>query len=208
MNRYFLLFPLVLLAASQGWAQNLELYLDLDAYGQDTYAVWKVGEGLRDSKGSANFGLEFEKEVPQATPAAAFARVQNVYGRPLSFLTEGTGLFWERRNDGDCGWSPRWNIQVKGKSGSMYWIQLVCRRARHSAGSSEGWTRDSFYAADIVTFVVNNFGSSAADVLEGSILQLYIPFNLGNDVGHGFVYLDNIQVNERIWTGPQDNYRR
>ena len=39
----------------------------------------------------------------------------------------------------------------------------------------------------------------------GTVVRLAIVFDEGNDVGQGFVYLDNIQVGNHVWTSASDN---
>jgi hypothetical protein len=126
--------------------------------------------------------------VPTATFAAGVAVVNGVEGMPASTVT---GLSWEHRDDGHCGaGAPRWNVTYRD-SGGDHIIFLGCDAATHSPGSAPHWIKD--------TFVVPSLPADA--VLTG----LAIIFDEGTDQGQGFVYLDNITVNDQTWTGPMDN---
>lgn len=210
MKRLWLVLVFALtLAVAAGSAQPgglQRLRLILSAYGIDTYVVWKAQEGLPDRIGSGNYALEFERGIPgPGKAAAAYAVVININRVPVSFLTRGSGLSWERRNDGDCvSHSPRWNLHIKGSSGAEYWIRLFCTAADHSPGSAAAWTLDSFSGSRIEQEIWTVHGMNAPDVLSGTIMELYIVFAVGPDVGQGFVYLDNIGVNGTRWTSPLD----
>ena len=39
----------------------------------------------------------------------------------------------------------------------------------------------------------------------GTVTGLAIVFDEGNDVGQGFVYLDNVRVGNYVWTSASDN---
>jgi hypothetical protein len=98
-----------------------------------------------------------------------------------------TGLSWEHRNDGHCGaGAPRWNVYTNQNT-----YFLGCAAAAHSPGSEPGWTKDTFVPPAL----------APGETVTG----LQIVFDEGTDQGQGFVYLDNIQVNDKTWTSPSDN---
>jgi hypothetical protein len=174
------------------------MFLEMYSYGYDTYAAWKMSEGLPDSSGSARFAIELEKDTDYPN-AGAYVYVRGLEGQPVSFLTQGTGVSWEHRNDGYCGHTPVWAVGIVPKNSTVErYLVLRCNQAMQSMGSAEGWTKDLFSAADITGKIHTQFGSLAPDVLEGKITYVgvlfYTPFSS--------VYLDNLQVNDRLWTSP------
>ncbi|MGH9557170.1 MAG: hypothetical protein ACRD2Y_15235 [Terriglobales bacterium] len=195
MKRLLVLLLFSTLCSAGTWAN---LYLQMYAYGYDTYAVWKVQAGLPDSSGGANFGLELAKETDQSN-ATPYVYVRGISGQPTSFLTEGTGLSWEHRNDGFCGPKLFWVVGIIPKNSTVQrYLILRCSFATQSTGSADGWTKDSFSAADITTSIHSQFGSLAPNVLEGKItylqVVLYTPMSS--------IVLDNLRVNGWVWTSP------
>jgi hypothetical protein len=175
------------------------------SFGPDTEGAWKSKQGLPDSKGNARHALYLQKFTTTATVAAAYAVVDNIEGTPVSELT---GLSWEHRMDGHCGaGAPRWNIEVEDPNGTPHTVFLGCAAAAHDPGSGLNWMRDSYSAVAIQA------AFTAAGVDPGAtITQLYILFDEGTDTptggmiaAAGFVYLDNITVNGKVFTGPMDN---
>ena len=157
------------------------LTLHPSGFGKKSQASWKAKQGLPDSKGNADHALLFEKNVPTATFAAGVAVVNGAEGITL------TGLSWEHRNDGHCGaGAPRWNVTT-----NVTTYYLGCAAAAHSPGSAPNWTKDTFVPPALAP--------------GETITSLAIVFDEGTDQGTGFVYLDNIQVNDQTWTGPADN---
>ncbi len=182
------------------------LKLHPSGFGEQSYAAWKAKEGLPDSSGKANHALYLQKMTETSTFAAAVAMIDGVEGMPVSALT---GLEWEHRNDGHCGaGAPRWNVGVTGSSGTDYTLFLGCAAAVHSPGSGTNWTRDTYAGPAIVAVGGSNAGltpAQQADAAAGTVRYLAIVFDEGTDQGQGYVYLDNIKVNNQVWTGPQDN---
>ena len=170
---------LALVAPAAAAPQKLTLHPD--GFGQMSLSAWKAKQGEADSKGNANQALYFQKFVPTATFAAGVATVNGIAGQPI------TGLSWEHRNDGHCGaGAPRWNVYT-----NVTTYFLGCAAAAHSPGSEPGWTKDTFAPPTL----------APGEVVTG----LQIVFDEGTDQGQGFVYLDNIQVNDQTWTSPADN---
>jgi hypothetical protein len=170
------------------------------SFGVGTEGAWKSKQGLADSKGNARHALYLQKFTDTATISAGFAVIDNIEGTAVSELT---GLSWDHRVDGHCGaGAPRWNIQLERPDGSQYTvISLGCAAAMHSGTGGPDWERDSYSGPTIQLAVTSAGGNPATD----KIVQLYILFDEGTDVTPGFVYLDNITVNGKVFTGPMDN---
>jgi hypothetical protein len=174
------------------------------SFGANTEGAWKSKQGLPDSKGNARHALYLQKFTQTSDFVAAYAVVDNIEGLPANQLTK---LSWEHRDDGHCGaGAPRWNIVVKGQSGTEYTLFLGCAAAVHTFPHPD-WTKDSYTGAAILTVGAANSGNTLnlADIQAGTITALYVLFDEGTDQGPGFVYLDNITVNDKVFTGPMDN---
>ena len=182
------------------------LKLHPDGFGPKSYAAWKAGEGLPDSHGNADQALYFQKMTATETNAAAVAVVTGLEGQPLSALV---GLQWEHRNDGWCGaGAPRWNLSVTGPADFRTTIFLGCAAAVHTPDpSNPNWTIDTFPGFGAAVAAALPVGANPADF---TITGLSIVFDEGTTLfglpyGTGFVYLDNIKVNDKTWTSPADN---
>lgn len=200
MRFKFMLALIVLSFAMVGAAsaQNSRLTLHPSGFGQHARASWKAQEGLPDSSGNANQALYLQKFVPTATFSAAVALIEGLEGQPASALT---GLSWEHRNDGHCGaGAPRWNVGITDGANN-YTVFLGCAAAAHSPGSAPGWTRDS-YPGPAIGAAITAVGANPATA---TIRYLAIVFDEGTDQGPGYVYLDNITVNDKVWTSAKDN---
>jgi hypothetical protein len=185
----------VLVGATAAAAGDLTLHPA--GFGKDSYASWKAQEGLPDSSGNANQALYLQKGDADAF-AGALAFVRGFEGRPVSDLTgPTTELSWAHRDDGRCDTSPFWGIRVRGESGANYSIRLSCGSAAHTP-TAPGWTRDSYFGPGIAAAIQTQGG---ADALQGTISDLAIVFL----DGEGWVYLDNIRVNDQTWTSASDN---
>jgi hypothetical protein len=183
---------------------NTGLKLHPDGFGQQSYAAWKAHEGLPDSKGNADAGLYFQKMTTTATFAAGVAKITGLEGQPLSALTN---LSWEHRTDGWCGaGAPRWDVIVSDASGNRGVIFLGCAAAAHSPGSAPNWIKDS-YPAGAAGLPATGFTTDFNPSDPLTISELLIVFDEGTDeAGNpGFVVLDNITVNDTVFTGPADN---
>ena len=188
---------------------DADLKLRPGSFGANTEGAWKSKQGLPDSKGNARHALYLQKFTETFNFAAAYAVVDNIQGLPAEELTE---LSWEHRDDGWCGaGAPRWNLVVEGQSGDVYTLFLGCAAAAKSF-PHPGWTKDSYTGGAILTVGAANSGNTAnlADIQAGTIVALYILFDEGTTLGGmplgpGFVYLDNITINDKVFTGPMDN---
>ena len=189
-----LVAALSLSLVSMAFAASGGLKLHPSGFGPKSQATWKGGQGLPDSSGNGKQALYFQKMTTTATVAAGVAMINGVEGIEASELT---GLEWQHRNDGHCGaGAPRWNIGLTDSNGQDYNVFLGCAAAAHSPGSGAGWTRDTYSAAAI--------GAAVADPGD-TVRYLAIIFDEGTDNGPGFVYLDNIKVNDQVWTSATDN---
>ncbi|MEO8909998.1 MAG: hypothetical protein ABI408_07195 [Gemmatimonadaceae bacterium] len=182
------------------------LTLHPDGFGPDSYAAWKAHEGLPDRRGNADQALYFQKMTATSTNAAGVAKITGLEGQPLSVIT---GLSWEHRTDGWCGaGAPRWDIIVTDQAGNRGVIFLGCAAAVHTPGSAANWIRDSYPAGTaIASLPATGFtpAFNPSDAL--TISELLIVFDEGTDiaVNPGYVFLDNITVNDHVFTSPDDN---
>jgi hypothetical protein len=106
--------------------------------------------------------------------------------------------------DGHCGaGAPRWNVGVTLRNGQSRNVFLGCAAAAKSPGSAPGWLRDSYPGEAVQAAIVAGIG--ADEVAGARIRNLLIVFDEGRDQGQGYVHLDNIIVNDKMWTSPADN---
>ena len=187
------------------------LTLHPSGFGEHSLAAWKAHEGEQDSRGNADHALYFQKFTATETVAAGVARIHGLEGQPLAAIQS---LSWEHRVDGWCGaGAPRWDIIVADESGNRGVIFLGCAAAAHTDGQEPGWIKDTQPgAAGIAAAPVFGFGPDFDATGPFTISELLIVFDegttlLGLPLGPGFVYLDNIEVNGKIWTSPADNGR-
>ena len=183
------------------------LNLRAGGFGEGSLGAWKSQQGLPDTKGNGNFALYFQKLTTTATNAAGFAVITGLEGQKVSELTY---LAWDHRTGGHCGaGAPRWDVFVTGLSNTQYTLFLGCAAAIHTPVlDAPEWTTDSYSGAAIVTVGGSNAGLTdveQADAAAGTITGLIIVFDEGTDQGTGFVFLDNITVNSKIFTSPGDN---
>ena len=179
------------------------LHLHPSGFGENSYAAWKAHEGQQDSRGEADMALYFQKMTATTTNAAGVAEITGFEGMSLSAIT---GLSWERRAGGWCGaGAPRWTFIVTDESGDRGVVHLGCAAALKSPGTQPfGWTRDSYpgVSPSLIQPLDETFNPA-----EATISALYIIFDEGTDilVNPGYVYLDNITVNGKVFTSPADN---
>lgn len=167
-----------------------KLTLHPNGFGPQSYSSWKGQQGLPDSTGGANQALYFQKMTATTTNAAGVAVVDGVQG--MSPADIGT-LAFDWRSDGHCGaGAPRFNLTLdEGGTNQTLFFGCQAMTDEGEQGTSNGFTWDR-RSADISN-------------LPGTIVSLAIVFDEGNDVGQGFVYLDNITVGDKTWTGASDN---
>lgn len=157
-------------------------------FGEHSYSAWKAGEGLADSAGSKNQALYFQKMTATPTVAAGVAVFKGVEGFPTSALSDFE--FWWR-TDGHCGaGAPRFNIRIQPT-----FTQFVGCQAMVPGDTAPG--------PHGTTFEQRIFPAGA--ILPSTVVSLSIVFDEGNDVGQGFVYLDDIKAANHLWTSASDN---
>src|SRR5687768_1241494 len=182
------------------------LQLHPSGFGEDSYAAWRAHEGQQDSRGQADMALYFQKMTTTATEAAGVAEIKGFEGMPLSAIT---GLSWEHRVDGWCGaGAPRWTFIVSDNSGDRGVIHLGCAASVHTPTTDPNWIRDSYaFPGGIDASLIQPLSQTFDATTGVTISQLLIVFDEGNEFGptSGFVYLDNITVNGKVFTSPGDN---
>jgi hypothetical protein len=176
------------------------LKLHPSGFGENSYAAWKAQEGQPDDRGNANHALYLQKMTETATFAAGVAVVRGLEGLPASDLAT---LSWEHRDDGHCGaGAPRWNIGLTDDNATSTTVFLGCAAANQNPSTVSGWTIDTWDVPGAITAAITAAG---LDPLTARITGLAIVFDEGTDAGVGFVFLDNITVNETTWKSPSDN---
>jgi hypothetical protein len=144
-------------------------------------AAWVTHEGLPDA-GNSNHALFLQKDAVTSANAASGATVSGAEGQAL------TELGFDYRNDGHCGaGAPRFNVVTD--DGITHFFG--CASGTHE-DLGNGWTRVRFTPDDAFPPVTP----------EETIQSIDIVFDEGTDVGPGFVYHDNIDVNGSIAGKP------
>ena len=191
--------PLLLAAASAAalafapaWGASSggnKLTLHPSGFGPHSYAAWKAQQGEPDHTGGANQALYFQKMTATTTNAAGVAVIDGVAGMAPSDIGQ---LAFDWRNDGHCGaGAPRFNVTVDNAGTDetfFFGCMAMTDEGTHDA-NGHTWDRRS---ADISN-------------LPGTLVGIAIVFDEGNDVGHGFVYLDEIQAGSKYWSSAADN---
>lgn len=158
-------------------------------FGEHSYAAWKGGEGLDDSSGAKDQALYFQKMTATTTFAAGVAVFNGFSGQQASSLLPLS--FWYRA-DGHCGaGAPRFNVRVEGEPIPRF-IGCASMLTTATTMDDEGrvWIQKTF---------------SGPWLTDGTVVGLAIVFDEGNDVGPGYVYLDDIRVGDWLWTSAADN---
>jgi hypothetical protein len=162
-------------------------------------AAWVTHQGLPGAgkKGKSDHALYLQKDTVTATNAAALAHISKEQGITL------TELGFDYQADGWCGaGAPRFNVVLE--DGSLYFFgcshgDVMLGFATDRKGDS--WNRVRFTDADAVysgvgpTSVWPGFGNAVIENLE-------VVFDEGTEVGPGFVYLDNLDVNGKLIGKP------
>jgi hypothetical protein len=181
-------------------------------FGEKSRANWKAKEGVTGDQ-----AFYMQKMVPTATFAAGVALIKGFEGQAPSALT---GLAWKHRVDGHCGaGAPRWNIGLKDNSGTEFVAFLGCYEAGHAAVPANAqWCEDFFGPTDIAAHVSAAAAAAGANAADLKIRYLAILFDEGTDnpipqppgcpagpSTPGFVFLDDITVNDHVWSSASDN---
>jgi hypothetical protein len=189
----------VAIPSAVGAANSTGLQLRIGSFGDGTKAQWKSGEGLTDAKGSRSQALLLQKITLTSSFSASYAIVKGLDGLPPSALSL---LAWEHRDDTWCGaGAPRWNVGITGATGNSYTVFLGCAAAAKSTVNA-GWTRHVWSQAAIAAEIAAQIPSGDAN--GGRIASLVIIFDEGIDIASGFVFLDNITVNGKVFTSSSD----
>ena len=165
-------------------------------FGEHSYSSWKGGEGLPDSHGKGDQALYLQKLTATTTFAAGVAVIKGFEGRPVSALT---GLeFWVGL-DGHCGaGAPRFNIYYQPAAGPRQTLFVGCQEMAPSGTDIAPSGR---------VFERLTFSGPFPNL--GTITGMAIVFDEGNDVGEGYVHLDDITVQSatgaHTWTSASDN---
>jgi hypothetical protein len=174
--------------AGTAFAASLHLKAQPWTYDPDTTgtiaAKWVANAGVE------GHGLFLQKDAPTATNAAGGATISGFTGT----LTE---LGFDVRNDGHCGaGAPRFNVYTT--NGTYYFFG--CAYGVHTpVPGNANWTRvrfgdaDAFPADGVTTWP--GFGTA-------QVTGIDIVFDEGTDVGVGFAWLDNIDVNGTLIGKP------
>jgi hypothetical protein len=177
-----------------------QVILHPNGFGEHSYAAWRAQSGLPDTAGNKDQSLYFQKRTSTMTFAAGVATFQGIEGLPAQQLT---GLSFYRGTDGHCGaGAPRFNIRVQPPSGPAQTFFIGC------AGMAPGDTQVSPSGR---TFEKRSVSFPAGFLPAGVITALSIVFDEGDDVGQGFVHLDDITVattsalGTMRWTSASDN---
>lgn len=167
------------------------LKLHPNGFGEHSYSSWKGQQGLPDLTGTSNQALYFQKMTTTATFAAGVAVIEGFEGMDASAIT---ALAFDWRMDGHCGaGAPRFNIRIKPPAGPSYTYFVGC---------------EGMVPGEMKTDPAGRMWETRRNVLPlppGTITALAIVFDEGDDVGQGFVFLDNITVNSKVWTSAADN---
>ena len=196
MRRSLVLIAAALIAAAAASAATAGTYtLHPSGFGEHSYSAWQGQQGLPDSTGSKNQALYFQKMTSTATVAAGVAVIKGFDGQPVSSLKH-LEFWW--RSDGHCGaGAPRFDIFVQPTVGPQYTLFIGCQ------AMTPGTTAPG---PNATTFEQRSYSGPFPT---GTIVGISIVFDEGNDVGQGFVYLDDINVTtetaSHTWTSASDN---
>jgi len=184
-----------------------EFVLHPSGFGPNSYCSWKAGEGLPDNTGGANQALYFQKMTATTTNAAGVAVFKGFEGMTVSQLTT---LEFKYGTDGHCGaGAPRFNLRVDPDgAGPLPPITYFIGCAAMAPGSVSTAPNGRIFQTktEIAPFATAFPGPPPPT---GTIVSLAIVFDEGNDVGQGFVFLDDIKVGttsgDHIWKSASDN---
>jgi hypothetical protein len=140
-------------------------------------SAWQTGEGLPDA-GKSDHALYLQKLGPTSNCAAAGATIEGVEGIVL------LDIGWDVRDDGHCGaGAPRFNVRTD--DGVLHFIGCNSPAPISSSVPAAGWHRFRYDPAQ-----------AFPPITPGSVVtSINIVFDEGEDVGEGFVYIDNIDIN-------------
>jgi len=187
-----LVYALVSLPTAAPAMATSGLKLHPSGFGEHSYSAWKGQEGLPDSRGNSDQALYFQKMTSTATFAAGVAVFNGFEGMPTSAVNP-LGFYY--RTDGHCGaGAPRFNLRFQPPVGPAQTLFFGCNSGMVPGGVLTDDQGRMWFQR-----------STAGPLPPGNVVSLSIVFDEGNDVGQGFVYLDNIQVGTHVWTSASDN---
>ena len=176
-------------------------------------AEWRAYQGEQDLQDNKYYALYLAKLQPTTANASAGAEVRGVAGMtPAELLV----LAWDHRVGTYCGaGAPRWNIYLHDNTTNKDYVTFLgCAAAPKGPGipgvspyprpTGSVWLRDSYTAPAIQAAIALAATANGAIFATSVVTGLEIVF----DEGPAFVYLDNIQVNQKIWSSPRDNRNR
>jgi hypothetical protein len=199
-RRYFLTAAIIVLGLL-GKLQASKPVLHPDGFGEHSYCSWKAQEGLPDSLGMENQALYLQKMTSTGSFGAGLGII-DVQGVRASELT---GLSFDVGTDGQCGLTaPRFDVRIKhDDTGAVESFSFGC--ATMAPGATQ--TAPNGRVFQRRTKVIGN-----GDLPSGTIVSLALVFDVGDDAGVGFVFLDNITINTtsaivgvEVWTSASDN---
>jgi hypothetical protein len=163
-----------------------------NGFGEKSYAAWKGHEGEQDRVGNGDHALYFQKDTLTTTAAAGVAVFNGI--EDLALPADGLYLAFDRRKDGTCGaGAPRYNVTVEYQ-GQRQTLFVGCAAMDRTDKNDRWETR-----------------STTLSGIPGTVVGLAIVFDEGSEVPRepgvtsGKTWLDDIQVNNMLWTGPADN---
>lgn len=164
-------------------------------FGEHSYSAWKGQEGLPDSSGSQNQALYFQKMTPTLTQAAGVAVIKGFEGMATASVLP-LGFYYGL--DGHCGaGAPRFNV-----------------RFQPTGTTDPALRQTAFVGCGAMVPGLTATAPNGRQYLQktflgplpsGTIVSLAIVYDEGSEFPPGFVFLDNIQVGQHIWTSASDN---
>jgi len=194
----FMVALIAVIGATQASAAGFKLHPS--GFGPNSYCSWKANEGLPDNTGNKNQALYFQKMTSTPTFAAGVAVFKGFEGMMVSDLT---ALEFKYGTDGWCGaGAPRFNLRVDPDgSGPMMPTTYFIGCASMIDGAIGSAPNGRLFQTKTATGPFAPPG--------GTIVSLAIVFDEGNDVGPGFVFLDDIRVGttsgDHTWHSASDN---
>jgi hypothetical protein len=147
-------------------------------------ATWAPGQG--DNTGGKNEALLLTKLTTTATNSASGANISNVKGIVL------TEIGWDVRDNGHCGaGAPRFNVTTSDNVTHF----IGCASPPPTTSTPVGPDANGF------TWHRNRYDPTTAFPPIGpteTVKSIQIVFDEGVDVGQGWTFLDNIDINGTI----------
>jgi hypothetical protein len=153
-------------------------------------AAWITHQGLPDS-GQSNHALYLQKAGDSAVNAFAGAQIRWFRNKPIEELTE---LGFDYKNGGHCtAQAPRFVVNVDDVE---YSVGCSAGVAQPAPDDTVNWTRVRFGPAE---FAAAGFPAT------GTVKSVQIRFDEGTDLGVGFIWMDNVDINGLLIGKPGKN---